>query len=62
VNADRTDDPGTLDVLLWAVPVSSNRRQSRAITSINDDAYFLGHLPSVARINRGVNRPSVSLH
>jgi exodeoxyribonuclease VII large subunit len=56
------DDPSTLDVLLRAVPVSGNRRQSGAITSINDDACFLGHSPSVACLNRDVNRPSSSVH
>ena len=55
-------DPSTLDVFLWAVPISDNRRQLLLIGTTNDDANCLGHLPKLAEPPNLVNRPSASVH
>jgi hypothetical protein len=55
-------DPSPLNVFLRPVPIADDRSQSRAVFSINQEAYGLCHAAKIAWFGPAVNPTYASVH
>ena len=56
------DNPGPLDMLLRAVPITDDGGQSPPVLGSNDDAHGLCHAHRFAQPAKPVNHPFTSMH